>query len=151
MGASRRVTFCSGQLSLEGILQEPERAVGNAGADEGPQETRAAIVCHPHPLYGGNMHSAVVVAVCDELTNRGWTVLRFNFRGVGNSQGGYGGPERARDDAATALDFLVDTSPRTPRSLAMVGYSFGAYAALAAGNSENAIHSAPNQTARRSR
>ena len=65
---------------LEALLEEPE--------DAPPRE--AALVCHPHPLYGGTMHNKVVYRLARGLRHSGAVVLRFNFRGVGRSQGGYG-------------------------------------------------------------
>ena len=62
---------------LEALLEEPE--------DRGPR--MAALVCHPHPLYGGTIHNKVVFRLARGLRNAGMVVLRFNFRGVGRSQG----------------------------------------------------------------
>lgn len=135
MGATRRVKFRSGQIELEGVLHDPVSGPLKA-VPERAEQTTAAVICHPHPLYGGTMHNNVVLAVTGELASRGWTVLRFNFRGVGSSQGSYGGAERARDDAAAALSFLVEALPQSHSTLAMVGYSFGAWAALAAGTAD---------------
>jgi alpha/beta superfamily hydrolase len=72
-----RVSFASGELSLEGILAVPE------GAGPFP----VVIVCHPHPQYGGEMNNNVVVPICQALAQASIASLRFNFRGVGASQG----------------------------------------------------------------
>jgi alpha/beta superfamily hydrolase len=84
----------------------------------------AAVVAHPHPLFGGEMTSPVVEAVCGAFRQRGWTTLRFNFRGVGKSDGRFDdGPGEARDLAA-AVGAL---SARGAESIALAGYSFGAW------------------------
>ena len=88
----------------------------------------AAVVCHPHPQYGGDMDNPVVVAVADALARAGMTALRFNFGGVGRSEGqslGQGTEEQCDVGAAEAA--LAARVPEgTP--LAIVGYSFGAWA-----------------------
>ncbi len=99
---------------LEAILEEPEGA--------GP--TRAAVVCHPHPLYGGTMHNKVVHRVARGLRTAGAVVLRFNFRGVGQSQGEHAHGEGELEDARTALAWLRGRYPDLPVVLA--GFSFGA-------------------------
>ena len=86
---------------------------------------RGAVVCHPHPEYGGDMHNAVVVAVARALAAAGIAALRFDF----GRPFGSGGPEV--DDARAALDALAGRLPAgAPRQL--VGYSFGAWVALRA-------------------
>jgi len=111
----------SAPLDLEGLL--------HLAAGEGPQP--AAVVCHPHPLGGGTMHNAVVAAIARSLVARGITALRFNFRGVGRSEGqhDYGRGERA--DVAGALDWLLSQPGVDPQWVAVVGYSFGAWVGLA--------------------
>jgi alpha/beta superfamily hydrolase len=92
-----------------------------------------AVVCHPHPLYGGDMNSSVVVAVGKALVEDGLAVLRFHFGGVGRSQGSWGeGVEETRD-VEVALGALAAALP-TATDLALVGYSFGAVMALRAAN-----------------
>jgi alpha/beta superfamily hydrolase len=93
----------------------------------------AAVVLHPHPQYGGDMHNHVVTAVCEALAGEGATTLRFNFRGTGASDGAYeGGPGEAADTRA-AIAALRALKPDAPVLLA--GYSFGAMiaATIAAG------------------
>jgi uncharacterized protein len=99
---------------LEALLEEPE--------DGPPRE--AALVCHPHPLYGGTMHNKVVYRLARGLRHSGAVVLRFNFRGVGRSQGGYGEVTGEIEDARAALRWLRERYPDLPFSLA--GFSFGA-------------------------
>lgn len=120
------VTFNSGRHRLEGIL-EPV-----AGAQ------RAAVVCHPHPQYGGNMFSNVVRAVHDALSTVGYSTLRFNFRGVGESEGVYSGGRGERDDAAAAIEFLSQQSDA--RDITLAGYSFGAMVAVELAPQQPAVH-----------
>ena len=75
------VTFPCGDLRLEGLLAKPDAS----------RAARAAVVCHPHPLYGGSMHNNVVEAVLEALWKLGFATLRFNFRGVGASDGEHSG------------------------------------------------------------
>jgi len=119
---TREVTFQIDGLTLEGVLH------GAGGAQGRP--VPGAVVCHPHPLYGGDMDSAVVVAVCDALSTHGIAALRFNFRGTGGSQGSHGGGRDERMDARAALDFLTSQPGIDPRRLCLAGYSFGAVVAL---------------------
>jgi hypothetical protein len=115
-----RVTFNSHEASpiqLEGILHLP--------ADEGGKRP-GAVICHPHSLYGGSMQVPLVVAIAEELAQRGVVALRFNFRGVGRSQGTYANGEGEMADVAGALDFLEGYKSVDRQRLYMVGYSFGA-------------------------
>lgn len=82
-----------------------------------------AVVCHPHPLYGGTLHNKVVHRVASTLHRLGCAVLRFNFRGAGKSAGAHDHGVGEVDDARAALDFL---KARYPRARALVaGFSFG--------------------------
>ena len=96
---TRRISFLAAGDGprLAGILHLPD----------GPTPCPAAVVCHPHPLMGGTMDSAVVVAVCGGLAVRGWATLRFDFRGAGRSEGTFDGGHGEIDDVAGALDFLA--------------------------------------------
>jgi uncharacterized protein len=106
---------------LEALLEEPE--------DRAPDE--ACVLCHPHPLYGGTMHNKVVFRIARGLRRRGSVVLRFNFRGVGVSQGEHAEGAGEIDDARAALDWLRGRYPDLPYSLA--GFSFGARVVLRLG------------------
>jgi alpha/beta superfamily hydrolase len=85
------------------------------------------ILCHPHPLYGGDMDNNVVVALQDALAHKGFSTLRFNFRGVGKSEGAYSEGTAEVEDVQAAAAFVAgeDVGP-----LYLVGYSFGAYAGV---------------------
>jgi uncharacterized protein len=91
----------------------------------------AAIVCHPHPLYGGAMHNKVVYQAAKTLHRFGLPVLRFNFRGVGLSEGSYDRGRGEADDARAALEFLAAEYPGV--ALLAAGFSFGAWVGLRAG------------------
>jgi uncharacterized protein len=99
-------------------------ALLNAGAE---QATHAAVVCHPHPLYGGTFHNKVVFHAMKALNSSGYPVLRFNFRGAGLSQGEHDHGEGEVDDVRTALDWLYR---EFHLPLIFAGFSFGAAVGL---------------------
>jgi hypothetical protein len=82
------------------------------------------VICHPHPLYGGDMDNPVVVRVQEVCAELALATLRFNFRGVGGSTGAHAEGVGEQDDAAAALDALAKAIGALP--LALAGYSFGA-------------------------
>jgi uncharacterized protein len=92
---------------------------------------RVAIVCHPHPLFGGTLHNKVVFRVAKALHAKGMPVLRFNFRGAGLSEGAHDKGRGERDDVLAALDYLAAEFPHRPILLA--GFSFGAWVGLRVG------------------
>ncbi len=106
---------------LEALLEEPEEGE--------PRE--AALVCHPHPQHGGTMHNKVVYRIARALRSRGAVVLRFNYRGVNLSEGGYAHGEGELEDARTALAYLRGRYPALPFTLA--GFSFGSRIVLRLG------------------
>jgi alpha/beta superfamily hydrolase len=75
---------------------------------------------------GGDMHNTIVVAVCQELAERGWMALRFNFRGAGRSKGSFAEGRGERDDVAGAVDFVCAREEVDTARLVVTGYSFGA-------------------------
>ncbi len=119
----------NGQLSsirslfLDGPAGRLE-ALLNTGAEHA---THAALVCHPHPLYGGTLHNKVVFHAMKALNNFGYPVLRFNFRGTGLSQGEHDHGIGEGDNVRTALDW-VDREFHLPMIFA--GFSFGAAVGL---------------------
>ena len=119
--SEEHVTFAAGDLTIEGLLASP-----GGGAP-------AAIVCHPHPLYGGSMFNNVVEAILAALWLLGYATLRFNFRGVGASEGEHDGGIGEADDALAALAFLKSQDGVRSDGAVMAGYSFGAAVATQAG------------------
>lgn len=113
------VSFMSGNLNIEAMLAT---APG----------FRGVVITHPHPLYGGDMDNPVVIAVRRAYLRRGFSTLRFNFRGVGVSEGRYDNGDGERRDVAAALAFLAG---RGATAIDLAGYSFGAWvnAGLSAG------------------
>jgi alpha/beta superfamily hydrolase len=101
-------------------------ALLNAGSAEA---THAAVVCHPHPLYGGTLHNKVVFHAMKALNSLGMPVLRFNFRGAGLSRGEHDHGAGEIDDVRSALDWL-DREFHLPMMFA--GFSFGAAVGLRA-------------------
>src|SRR6266852_4283114 len=117
----KQVTFPSGDLTLEGLIANP-------GGD-----APAAVVCHPHPMYGGSMFNNVVDAILAAMWQLGYSTLRFNFRGVGASEGEHNGGRGKVDDAAAAMTYLLSQPGVRQHGAVMAGYSFGAMVAVAAG------------------
>jgi alpha/beta superfamily hydrolase len=113
-------------LFLDGPAVRLE-ALLNMGAEHA---THAALVCHPHPLYGGTLHNKVVFHTMKALNSFGYPVLRFNFRGAGMSQGKHDHGDGEAEDVRTALDWL-DREFHLP--LIFAGFSFGAAVGLRVG------------------
>jgi alpha/beta superfamily hydrolase len=106
---------------LEALLDTPE-----------PTPVRAAVVfAHPHPQHGGTMHTKLVFQGAKALSRIGCAVLRFNFRGVGASQGEFDRGEGEQADFRAALDFMAARYPGVP--LWAAGFSFGSWVALEVG------------------
>ena len=115
-----RTTFPCGDIALEGEWHFPQ-ATGHFPV---------VAVCHPHPLYGGDMSNNVVLAICQALPWRSVAAFRFNFRGVGESGGTFGGGITEQEDVKAALTFVSSTPDIDPKRVGVVGYSFGASVAL---------------------
>jgi len=107
---------------LEGVLWTPAH---------GLQPGFAAVVCHPHPLFGGTLHNKVVYQAAKALDACGGAVLRFNFRGAGLSEGTHDRGLGERDDVRAAVDFLARSFSQTP--LVVAGFSFGCWVGLRVG------------------
>jgi len=116
-------------LFLEGPAGRLE-ALLNAGAENA---TYAAVVCHPHPLFGGTLHNKVVFHTMKALNSFGFPVLRFNFRGTGLSHGEHDHGNGEMEDVRTALDWL-DAEFHLP--LIFAGFSFGATVGMRAAASD---------------
>lgn len=105
------IKFSSEAIAIEGMLQKNS-------------DTRGAVITHPHPLYGGNMNNNVVLAICRAYQKMGYTTLRFNFRGVGSSQGSFDDGIGEQADVRVAIAYLADQGIR---QIDLAGYSFGAW------------------------
>ena len=123
-------------VTLSGLPGEPAL---EARVRASHDATRAVLLCHPHPLYGGTMHSAVVVAIAKVLAEKGERIaaLRFNYRGVGASEGTYGNGEGEVEDARAALRALRERAPGA--KVAVCGYSFGTWVGLRAAALEGGV------------
>ena len=108
---------------IEALLKEPAT-----------DARRVAIVCHPHPLFGGTMHNKVVYRIAKAFQGSGFAVLRFNFRGVGRSQGEHDEGRGEQDDLHAAIKFMKEKYPDAETWLA--GFSFGSSVVLRAGCSD---------------
>jgi alpha/beta superfamily hydrolase len=124
--AAHRSLFLNGPAGrLEALLWASPLATPGAGPP------LAAVVCHPHPLFGGTLHNKVVFRVARTLDKLGVPVLRFNFRSAGLSAGEHDGGRGEVGDVTAALDFMAAEFPRRP--LLLAGFSFGAWVGLRVG------------------
>jgi uncharacterized protein len=114
-------------VQLEAILREPETQTPRA----------SAVLCHPHPVYGGTMNNRVVYRAAKAVREAGLVALRFNFRGVGASTGSFDQGEGEKDDVVAAIDHLEKNYPSLP--MALVGFSFGARVGLQVGYRDSRI------------
>jgi alpha/beta superfamily hydrolase len=103
-----------------------------------PSEPRAALVfCHPHPQMGGTMNAPLLLALCEHLVDTGWAVLRFNFRGIGGSEGAAGVGHEEIKDARAALVEARSQWPGLP--LGIAGWSFGGAVAVNAAAEDDSL------------
>jgi uncharacterized protein len=107
----KRVTFLSEGYELEGLLNIRD-------------EKKGAVVTHPHPLYGGDMYNLVVESITHVYNMKGYSTLKFNFKGVGASGGIYGNGVGEQKDVLSAISFLSDMGMVR---IDLAGYSFGAW------------------------
>ncbi len=111
-----RIPIEGGRITLEGFFER-----GRIG--------RNSILCHPHPLYGGNMDNNVVQAARQTFAGLGWATLRFNFRGTGASGGN---PAQGQKDALDLIAVSEFLNARSPGRIDFAAYSYGAWAAMQA-------------------
>ncbi len=111
------IAFRSKRLTLEGVLSLPE---------ELPQPFPALVMCHPHPMLGGNMDNPIVTSICRGASEAGFASFRFNFRGVEGSEGEFKGGDAEHQDVKAALDTMRRWPGIDGRRIALAGYSFGA-------------------------
>ena len=112
---------------LEAIVKEPVSAPVRG----------VALVLHPHPLGGGTMHNKVVFRASSALNEAGLVTVRINFRGVGQSTGGYDEGRGELHDVRAGLDYLETNYPHRP--ITVCGFSFGAWVGLEAGIADNGV------------
>jgi alpha/beta superfamily hydrolase len=125
-GWAEKIRFSSESLHLEGLLIR----------GRSPQ---AVVISHPHPLYGGDMHNHVVGLAAEAFNDLGWSTLRFNFRGVGRSEGDFDQGIGEQEDVLAAMTFLLALGLD---HIILAGYSFGAWVnALAAQKEPQIRHS----------
>lgn len=119
--AFHRTFFLNGPAGrLEAMLWTAEKSAG--------EPRRVAVVCHPHPLFGGTMHNKVVFQLAKTLHQHGAPVLRFNFRGAGLSEGQHDKGRGETGDVQAAVDYLASEFPG--KTILLAGFSFGAYVGL---------------------
>ena len=106
---------------MEGIVTLPSVGVGDCPG---------VVVCHAHPVLGGNMTSDVTHAICQSLDEAGIATFRFNFRGVGGSEGSFDQGKGEQDDLKSALDTFRKWPGVKKSSVGVAGVSFGAVVAL---------------------
>ena len=107
----KKVRFFSENYEIEGLLSKKD-------------EKKGVVVTHPHPLYGGDMYNLVVETIVHVYSIKGYSTLKFNFRGVGRSQGTYDNGDGEQRDVLAALSFLGDMGME---QIDLAGYSFGAW------------------------
>jgi alpha/beta superfamily hydrolase len=105
------ITFASEDSRIEGRLDKGNPEIG-------------VVITHPHPLYGGDMDNPVVATIAKAYHRNNFTTLRFNFRGVGGSQGSYADGIGEQQDVRAAMAYLADLGVN---HLHLAGYSFGAW------------------------
>jgi len=113
-----KVFIPSAGLQLEGLL-----------SIQGARSFRGGVICcHPHPQYGGDMNHPVMTTTLEAAFQEGFSTLRFNFRGVGESEGSYAEGIGERQDVKAVANYLDSRLKGDPSLLILVGYSFGAWA-----------------------
>ncbi len=113
----------------EVIISGPAGRIEGRYHHQATAETPIALILHPHPQFGGTMNNPIVYQLYYAFVRRGFSVLRFNFRGVGRSQGLFDNGPGELSDAATALDWLQIYNPDA-RSCWIAGVSFGAWISM---------------------
>jgi len=120
MELSGNIFFDGPEGRIEALIKEPAGSI-----------TRSAVICHPHPLYGGTMHNKVVFRMARVFSSAGFVALRFNFRGVGKSAGKHDNGRGEQDDLVAAIDFAEQSYPGA--QIWLGGFSFGASVMLKVG------------------
>jgi alpha/beta superfamily hydrolase len=113
-----KVFIPSNEIQLEGLLSIQEASSFKGGV----------ICCHPHPQYGGDMDHPVIMTAVEAAFQEGFSTIRFNFRGVGESGGAYGEGIGERKDVKAVANYLYSRLKNHHSPLILIGYSFGAWA-----------------------
>ena len=113
----------------EVIFNGPEGRIEGRYHHANDPNAPVALLLHPHPEYGGTMNNRVVYAMYQAFVKRGFSTLRFNFRGVGRSQGKFDNGQGELSDAATALDWMQGHNPNASTCW-IAGFSFGAWVSM---------------------
>lgn len=121
------VIFPADEITLEGLFWTP-----------GQESSIGVVLCHPHPLYGGEMHNNIVSALAVAMQKAGIATLRFNFRGVGKSGGSHDQGNGEVEDVKAAVTYLL--SRQAVLTVVVAGYSFGSMVGLRAGVADARIH-----------
>lgn len=108
---AKKVTFLSEDYEIEGLFNKRDQDKG-------------VVVTHPHPLYGGDMYNLVVETIVHVYYQKGYSTLKFNFRGIGKSQGEYDNGVGEQKDVLAAIAFLFEMGIK---QIDLAGYSFGAW------------------------
>ena len=123
------ITFTAEGVTCEGVVVRPDTH----------GQTPGVVICHPHPLRGGDMANNVVMALAEAFAEVGFTVLRFNFRGVGRSTGHYAEGVGEQEDAKAAMAWLSAQPGIDAERLFLAGYSFGARVTLAVASTDSRV------------
>jgi uncharacterized protein len=125
-----KIIFPSSGINLEGLISINEALSAKGGV----------VLCHPHPQHGGDMHNPVIASGVQGASDAGLSTLRFNFRGVGESEGGHADGIGEQEDVHAAVDCLNATFGERAHSLILLGYSFGAWAGMPVAVRDRRIH-----------
>ncbi len=115
-----KIFFPSSGFELEGLISTDEAFFAKGGV----------VLCHPHPQYGGDMHNSVILSGVHAAWEAGLSTLRFNLRGVGESEGAYSDGIGEMEDVQAAVECLNGTFRERDHFLILVGYSFGAWTGM---------------------
>ena len=125
-------------MSADEVTFESSDGLTLEAIQDAPDEPRAALVlCHPHPKMGGTMNAPLLTALTALMVDEGWTVLRFNFRGIGRSEGEATTGIDEVQDATGAIAYMRNRVPDLP--LAIAGWSFGAAVAIRAAAEDDSL------------
>jgi alpha/beta superfamily hydrolase len=129
--------------TLEALLDDPASLCTTATAPQDSEgrptkpPTAAVVLAHPHPLHGGTMHTKVVFQAAKAFCRLGCAVLRFNFRGVGVSDGAFADGVGEKNDFRAGVDFMANRHPGVP--IWAAGMSFGSFVAMTAGAEDDRV------------